>query len=108
MNGEKPPGFTLAITPEDRMKWEHRRQHLRQKHPNPVRTMMASMASGAQLITKQGMNSQMHAAYQVSMEQDTRSSQVTQRKSTQGATIKDTVDFFDRDDRAEVEPDMEF
>lgn len=97
------------VTPEDRSKWEQARAREKKKPKALKQGAKAGMGSMME-FGERNLNSKLSAAHRVAAQEEFEESHnrvVTTRRDPRTRSIIEAVDWQERDDRTEIEPDLE-
>ncbi|MEW1629697.1 hypothetical protein AB0387_20205 [Streptomyces sp. NPDC089173] len=97
------------VTPEDRSKWEQQRAQ-NKPHVNAIKQGAKSSLSSMIEFGERNIGAKLDAAHRVAAQQqfdESHDKVVDQRRDPYTRNIIESVDYEPKDDREEIEPDLE-
>ncbi|MEV7867542.1 hypothetical protein AB0P17_15880 [Streptomyces sp. NPDC088124] len=97
------------VTPEDRSRWEQQRAQ-NKPHVNAIKHGVKSSLSSMMEFGERNIGAKLDAAHRVAAQhrfEESHNKVVNQRRDPDTRSIIESVDYEPRDDREEIEPDLE-
>ncbi|MCM2392690.1 hypothetical protein [Streptomyces albipurpureus] len=97
------------VTPEDRSRWEQQRAQ-NKPHVNAIKHGVKSSLSSMMEFGERNIGGKLDAAHRVAAQhrfEESHNRVVNQRRDPDTRSIIESVDYEPRDDREEIEPDLE-